>query len=301
MKKRRSLLFFAALFLSIALSSCSKPPSPHDALQKYTKLWTDERFEDMYAMLSKKAKENISKEEFVKRYKKIYQDIEATNLSVTPLPVKEKEEDSDKDQMKLPFSVKMDTIAGPIQFKHEALLVKEKGQDQEQWRVQWDTTYIFPQLQKNDKVRIAITPGKRGEIYDRNGLPLAVNGTAYEIGIVPGKMGESEEAIKKQLSDLLHIPVEFINEKLNADWVQPDYFVPIQKVAKSETALLEKRSQHSSCGSKRSIRKGISIRGGRRPSDWIYRQYYGRRTTKIQRQRLFAIRPHRKTRARGAV
>jgi penicillin-binding protein 3 len=239
MVKRRILLFFAALFLSIALSSCSKPPSPHDALQKYAKLWTDERFEDMYAMLSKKAKENISKEEFVKRYKKIYQDIEVTDISVTPLPVKEKEEDRDKDQIKLPFSVKMDTIAGPIQFNHEALLVKEKEQDQEQWHVQWDTTYIFPQLQKNDKVRIAITPGKRGEIYDRNGLPLAINGTAYEIGIVPGKMGENEEAIKKQLAELLHIPVESINEKLHADWVQPDYFVPIRKVAKSETTLLE--------------------------------------------------------------
>jgi penicillin-binding protein 3 len=239
MIKRGMVSFFIIMISSILLSSCSEKPSPHDALQKYTKLWTNQQFEDMYAMLSKQAKQNISKENFINRYKKIYKDIKVTNLSVKPLPAEEKKEDDKKEQIKLPFSVKMNTIAGPIQFEHEALLVKEKQHDDEQWYVQWDTTYIFPQLQKGDKVRIAITAGKRGEIYDRNGLPLAMNGAAYEIGIVPGKMGENEESIKKQLAELLHIPVEYINEKLNAAWVQPDYFVPIQKVAKSETALLE--------------------------------------------------------------
>jgi cell division protein FtsI/penicillin-binding protein 2 len=240
MAKKGMMLFFIIMLSSILLSSCREKPSPHDALQKYTKLWTNQQFEDMYAMLSKQAKQNISKEDFVNRYKKIYKDIEATNLSVKPLPAEEKKEDKKKEQIKLPFSVKMDTIAGPIQFEHEALLVKEKQHDNEQWYVQWDTTYIFPQLQKGDKVRIAITAGKRGEIYDRNGLPLAINGTAYEIGVVPGKMDENKEAIKKELSELLHIPVESMDEKLNASWVQPDYFVPMKKAAKSETALLEK-------------------------------------------------------------
>jgi penicillin-binding protein 3 len=238
MIKKGMMLFCIITFSSILLSACRENPSPHDALRKYTKLWTNQQFADMYAMLSKQAKQNISKEDFVNRYKKIYQDIEVTNLSVKPLPAKEK--DSGKDEIKLPFSVKMDTIAGPIQFKHEALLVKEKVQGGEQWHVQWDTTYIFPQLQKNDKVRISLISGKRGEIYDRNGLPLAMNGTAYEIGIIPGQMKENEETIKKELSELLHIPVESIDEKLKASWVQPDYFVPIKKVAKSETTLLEK-------------------------------------------------------------
>jgi penicillin-binding protein 3 len=78
MIKRGMVSFFIIMISSILLSSCSEKPSPHDALQKYTKLWTNQQFEDMYAMLSKQAKQNISKENFINRYKKIYKDIKVT-------------------------------------------------------------------------------------------------------------------------------------------------------------------------------------------------------------------------------
>ena len=52
---------------------------------------------------------------------------------------------------------------------------------------------------------------------------------SYEIGIVPGEMGDQKETIIDQVSSLLGISKERINNALEASWVQPEYFVPIKK------------------------------------------------------------------------
>ncbi len=74
-------------------------------------------------------------------------------------------------------------------------LVKEKKDDGENWYIDWDTTYLFPQLGAGGQNQSLNIPAVRGEIQDRNGKPLAVNGTSYEIGIVPGEMGDQKETI----------------------------------------------------------------------------------------------------------
>lgn len=64
---------------------------------------------------------------------------------------------------------------------------------------------------------------------DRTGDPLALNGTLYEIGVVPEQMEGQKEQTIKGLSSALGISEEQINKSLNAAWVQPGYFVPIKK------------------------------------------------------------------------
>jgi len=76
----------------------------------------------------------------------------------------------------------------------------------------------------------------RGEILDRNGLPIAINGKGIEVGVVPEKF--TDEASKMNLAELLGTSVEYIDRQLNQAWVRPADFVPISKVAKSETVLL---------------------------------------------------------------
>lgn len=243
MRLKKWSFFVLLLFMIFVLTACEEKPSPYDALKNYTKLWTEQNFEKMYDMLSEPSKKSVSKEDFVNRYKKIYEDIGVKNLKVSPGKVNIKDEDLEKDTIKLPFTVKMDTIAGPVEFEYEASLVKEKHNDKENWYMNWNTTFIFPELLEGDKVRISITKGERGEIYDRNGLPLAMNGTAFEIGLVPEQMEGNEETIKSELSKLINVPVESINEKLNASWVKPNYFVPIKKVAKTEDELIQKAKE----------------------------------------------------------
>src|SRR5699024_11732375 len=76
----------------------------------------------------------------------------------------------------------MTSIAGPISFTKEAELVKEeKNNDEETWFVDWNPGFIFPELADGGDIGLETTPSARGEILDRNKMPLALNDTVREI------------------------------------------------------------------------------------------------------------------------
>ena len=128
----------------------------------------------------------------------------------------------------------MNSIGGPIAFSNKASLKKED----KNWFVNWDTTYIFPQLKKGDTIGVTTTSSKRGEILDRNGNTMAANGQVYEVGVVPGKMGDQKDAIISQLATLLKLTPEQINKAITANWVKPDYFVPLKKISMDDQARI---------------------------------------------------------------
>jgi hypothetical protein len=85
----------------------------------------------------------------------------------------------------------------------EAILMKEETEEGHDWYIKWNSTYIFPQLKEGQKVRVASSEPVRGEILDRNGVPLAQNGKVYEVGIEPGNLGDQREFTITQLATLL--------------------------------------------------------------------------------------------------
>ncbi|RWR08091.1 penicillin-binding transpeptidase domain-containing protein [Siminovitchia fortis] len=236
MKKWIGMLLLLLMALSVA--GCNKEPKPEDRFTAYVKEWNDQNFEKMYDYLSEEAQEKISKGEFTDRYEKIYGDLEIENLKVD---FKAPEEVEEKDGMvEFPFHVKMDSLAGEIAFDHTAVLKKEERDDAKNWFVNWDTTFIFPQLEEGDKISLPTTPAKRGDIVDKNGAGLAVTGKVTEIGIIPGEMGDDEEKIIKKVSDLLGLSEDQIKKALSASWVQPEHFVPLKKIPGDANDVLEK-------------------------------------------------------------
>lgn len=235
MKKSLWLLAIIVLFV---LTSCNKEPQPEDRFVTYVELWNDQKFEEMYSYLSAEAKESIKKNEFVERYQKIYNDLGITNLKVSyEKPTEEKERDKKVTEASLPIFVSMDSIAGEISFEHDARLTKEEREDNTNWYLDWDTTYIFPDLKEGDKVRINTTAPTRGDILDRNGLELATTGIALEMGVVPKDIEGQEIAVIEQLAAVLGMTKENIEKALNASWVQPDYFVPLKTISENDTEL----------------------------------------------------------------
>lgn len=135
----------------------------------------------------------------------------------------------DKKNNKVKYRTRFDTAAGNISFENEAFFLK--GEDG--YKLAWSDSLIYPGLASTDKVRVSTTQAKRGEILDRNGCVLAGPGVASSVGIVPGKLQNTDSAIE-QMAELLKMEPEEIVKKLSAKWVKEDSFVPVKTLRKVE-------------------------------------------------------------------
>ncbi|MDQ0214098.1 penicillin-binding protein [Oikeobacillus pervagus] len=219
------LLLFNILFLS----ACEKTPTPEERLKEYIKLWNKQDFQTLYQdYVTSKAKKEFKKKGFVDRYHTIYQDLNVHDLQVKA-EIKEEKDWKKSEKVELPIQVKMKTVAGEIQFRKKAVLKLEERDGKTNWYLDWNTTYIFPDLENGDKIRLKTVEGKRGEIFDQLGNSLAINSKGYEIGVIPEKFGEDPGRLAL-LSQQLGISTEFIKSQMNQAWVQPQYFVPLKTI-----------------------------------------------------------------------
>ncbi|MBS4210308.1 penicillin-binding transpeptidase domain-containing protein [Bacillus sp. FJAT-50079] len=239
---KKFMIVSCLLIFAVIMAGCNKEekPKPEDRFAEYVDLWNKQKFSEMYTYLSTEAKESISKEEFTDRYQKIYTDLRIDQLSVQFNAPDTEDKKEELTEVQFPFSATMESSAGKMAFDYEATLVKEELDETTNWYIDWNTTYIFPELDAGDKVSISTTQAKRGDILDKNGIELAETGIALQIGIVPEQMEGQEEAIKQNISELLGMSVEQIDKALNASWVKPNLFVPIKTVAADNSELLEK-------------------------------------------------------------
>ena len=237
---KNKYLHLVAVFLSLFfIFGCqAKESGPDEVFAEYVELWNERNFTAMYPFLTDSAKEMVSEEEFVNRYEKIYSDLQVTDLQIK---FESPEELEPVDgQVTLPFTVSMNTIAGPVHFEQEARLIEVEKDEETNWYVDWHPGFIFAGMESGDRVGLSIEKASRGEIRDRHGNGLAINGEVYEVGIVPERMEGEEERVKRELAETLGLSVEDIENKLSASWVQPHYFVPMKRVPKTNQALIDK-------------------------------------------------------------
>lgn len=234
--KHKVGIFFIAIMLFV-IAGCSDKPDPNPKIKDYMKNWQSMKFDKMYGMLSDKSKKQITKDEFVKKYSAIYGGVQAQNLSIKPVIPKEEPEPDKNGNITYTYNVKMDTLAGPVQYKHKIKMSEQEKKDKKNWYINWDYSQIFPGMEKGDKVRVQTNKAKRGEILDRNGNGIAVNGMAAQVGIVPQNLTGDKEASKAELAKVLGIDKKTVDNALNASWVQPGFFVPIKTVAEDDPRL----------------------------------------------------------------
>lgn len=196
---------------------------PKDLLADYMSCIEKQEFDKMYEMLSKESKANIDEETYTTRNANIYKGIEIQNLVIQNI----EETKLKNKKRKLMYDVTFHTVAGQVSFKNEAVFQKEE----DGYRLLWEDSLIFPDLEKTDKVRVSTDPADRGKILDRNGVCLAGPGVVSSVGIVPAKLENEEEALE-QLAELLDLSVDTIKNKLRASWVKEDSFVPIAMIPK---------------------------------------------------------------------
>lgn len=222
------ILFMGVVVVGVAVSAIAYLTKdkdwekPQDLLLTYMNHIPEGEYEEMYAMLDVESSGNITQEDFITRNSAIYEGIDIQNMNVEVT-------EYDEEQLAVKYQTSFDTSAGNVSFENEAVFVK--GEDR--YQLTWSDALIFPDLEATDKVRVSTTQAERGQIQDRNGRVLAGKGTASSVGIVPGKLEDREKSIEK-IAELLEVTAESIENKLDAQWVKDDSFVPIKTVPKVE-------------------------------------------------------------------
>ena len=230
------LLVIVGIIAFVILSNKKDEENAKQTFTEYIGLINDDKYEELYNYLTTEAKGKITEEDFLARNQNIYEGIDAENIKLEIRRV-EKEDNI----YKISYNEKMYTSAGEISFSNVANIEKEG----KEFKIDWNSTYIFPQLGDTDKVRVSTIKAKRGSILDRNGNALAEDGEIAQVGIVPGKLGENKDSSISQISNLLGVSADFINEQLSASYVKDDTFVPIKKISDSNTELKEQLLQIS--------------------------------------------------------
>ena len=227
------VLIIIAIIAGIIIINMPKE-KPEEILNSYFSAINDKKYEEMYNYLTSSSKENISQEDFVKRNQNIYEGIDSSNIKINV-----KEVINEDGKKKVTYNEEMVTVAGNINFSNEAYLVKED----KEYKIEWTSKLIFPELENDYKVRVETLSGKRGSILDRNGNELAYDGVISQVGIVPGKLGDDKDTNISKISELTGVSVETINNYLSASYVKDDTFVPIKKISKDNTELKEQLLQ----------------------------------------------------------
>lgn len=226
------ILVIIAVVIGIYFYISSQPKNnPEDVVSTYAQYIVDQNYEEMYNLISENSKAQISQEDYINRNKNIYEGIEIANFAINITSV----EKGDNNTVKVSYNNSMDTMTGHIEFANSMTLSLD---DNKEYKINWSSNLIFPSLNNSDKVRVKTIEAERGSILDRNGEYLATNGTASQIGLVPGRMNEqTKDADISKIAELLNMTVESINNSLSASYVKDDTFVPLKTVSKDETDL----------------------------------------------------------------
>ena len=209
MKNKKIIVAIIIIILIIAITGVSiftinkkNEEKAKQTLTEFIQLINDKNYEAMYR---KVISMNMSQEDFIKRNKNIYEGIDSSDIKIEIQKVEKQEKNYQID-----YHEKMYTAAGEVSFNNTVTIEKEN----EEYKIKWSSSFIFPQLGNNQKIRISTIKAKRGDILDRNDVKLATDGTILAAGIVPGKLSEPKEESIQKIAELTGVSEEYINQQL---------------------------------------------------------------------------------------
>lgn len=170
---------------------------------------------------------DYTKESMIERYETVYGGVGAAELKVSELSLTQ---EKGADHYTLSYKVNMETALGKLEEKNYETTVSKVADD---YQVDWNTHLIFPDMEPKDKIAITTTVGERGDILDKNGSPLATEGTSWQAGLQPSTLGEGEQKTStlKKVAETYDVKVEELEKLLEQGWVTPDSFVPFKGMA----------------------------------------------------------------------
>jgi len=179
----------------------------------------------MYRLLAPSSQAAISEEQFVAAYSSAANTMTLTRLTAALRSVLQQE-----GSAQAKFSATFETLlAGSFQVTNTLPLRLEE----DRWGVLWSRACILPQLEGGNQLYLRPEVPVRGNIYDRSGRGLAVNGTRVVVGVVPGQLEDTGRTLFL-LSQVLEEPIASLRDKY-AD-APTHWFVPLGEISAQESA-----------------------------------------------------------------
>ncbi|MBI1794434.1 MAG: hypothetical protein HYR70_09595 [Chloroflexi bacterium] len=210
--------FSTATPLPTAQVSITHAPDAQAAMRRFLEALKTGDYATMYSLLSKDSQAAVTQDVFSKKYNDALNTMSANKLDYEVLT-----QLLSPSLAQVGFRVIYRTaLVGDIQRDMIARFNLEAGE----WRLQWDDSLILPELAGGNVLKMDYQIPARGNIYDRNGLPIVGQSDAYALGITPGQMTpKSEVALVSQLSKLCGITQDEIKARYAS--AAPDWYVAI--------------------------------------------------------------------------
>ena len=182
--------------------SITPAPSAETALRGFLDAMLVEDYPTMYSLITQAIRTTISETDFAKRYT---DDLNAMSAKTIEYNIQSTLTSPQSSQAA--FRIIYHTVLfGDIQRDFKTTLVMENSQ----WRFQWDDGLILPELAGGKRLITSYTTPARGDIYDRNGNPIAIQTNVVALGLVAGAVSpDMEDAVINTLAHLTGVrPVD---------------------------------------------------------------------------------------------
>lgn len=201
----------------------TRAPSAEGAARTFLEAWKAENYVSMYDLLTSVSRDALAVEKFNQRYR------DATvNMTLTTLDFEILSALTNPASAQVAYRVTFHTkMLGDIVRDMTMNLSLEKGA----WRVQWDDGLILPELHGGNNLALDLKTPTRGNIYDRDGDPIAAANDMFALGIVKTPMDAAQETrLLTVLSRLTGKPAEWIKALYDNDYVYQGDYVPVGEV-----------------------------------------------------------------------
>src|SRR5690606_19126329 len=132
------------------------------------------------------------------------------------------------------YNITYETVlAGNIQRDIVMRLVNENNS----WKVQWDDSLILPELAGGNQLAMEYSVPARGDIYDREGLPLVTQSVALAFGIDTGAINpDLRGTLTNELGLLCGFDPLEIENRIDASG--PGWYLPMCEATRGEAQRL---------------------------------------------------------------
>jgi penicillin-binding protein 2 len=204
--------------------SVTQTPDIEKVAVNFLEAWKNEAYQEMYGMLSPQSQAQISSEEF----ENLYHDT-AVELAVQEMDYEILSTYNDPQNAQVAVNVNYGSVL--IEDLRKDLIFKFSLQSGD-WRVDWEKSMVFPELEGDLELDLNRQVPARGNIYDREGKIVVGYAEAISLGVTPGQIDrEQEEDMLGELARALDIPAGAIKAEYERFGYSYQGYVPFGAVA----------------------------------------------------------------------